>query len=423
MKLGKPENVNYCATVVKIKNIIPLDNCDNVVATTIFGFQAIISKDTAIGTLGIVFPVETQLSHEYCSENNLYRHAEYNVDPEHKGYIEDNRRVKAVKFRGHTSNALFMSLSSVAFAGVDIEDLKEGDEFDKIGDHLICKKYVVPVKAGRGNGQVAQYKVFTRVDTRFMPEHFSTENYFRNDRNIDPEQEIIVTQKLHGTSVRIGNTIVKRKLSLLEKLARLVGVEVKTSEYDYVYGSRRVIKDSNNPDHKHYYDTDIWTTKGKELIGSIPEGFILYAEIIGWTQEGKAIQTSYHYMVPAKDCKLYVYRIAFVNEKGLVTDLGWDQIKEFCSQRGILYVPELWRGKHKDFKPLAYLDKQLFTEFATAIRPGEDDIVDEGVCIRVDNRITPAIFKAKSPKFFEHETKLLDKGEEDMESAEVEEVV
>jgi hypothetical protein len=30
----------------------------------------------------------------------------------------------------------------------------------------------------------------------------------------------------------------------------------------------------------------------------------------------------------------------------------------------------------------------------------------------------PEIYKAKSPAFLEHETKLLDKGEEDLESAE-----
>lgn len=117
MKIDKLQNPNYCATVVKIKNIIPLENCDNVVATTIFGFQAIVGKDTKIGDIGIVFPAETQLSDEYCYENNLYRHADKNRNEGEKGYIEDNRRVKAVKFRGNPSSCLFASLESLKFNG------------------------------------------------------------------------------------------------------------------------------------------------------------------------------------------------------------------------------------------------------------------------------------------------------------------
>src|SRR5689334_22227169 len=108
MKFQAPANTNYAATVVTIKNIIPLENCDNIVATSLFGFQAITSKDTTVGTTGIVFPAECQLSDEFCKQNNLYRHGEFNVDHGKAGYLEDNRRVRAIKFRGHRSDCLFM---------------------------------------------------------------------------------------------------------------------------------------------------------------------------------------------------------------------------------------------------------------------------------------------------------------------------
>ncbi len=118
MKINKPTNPNYCATVVTIKNKLDLAGCDNVVGTTIFGYQAIISKQTEVGTPGIIFPAETQLSDTYCTENNMYRHAENNRDKIVKGYIEDSRRVRAIKFRGHVSNALFMPLSSLSYLGI-----------------------------------------------------------------------------------------------------------------------------------------------------------------------------------------------------------------------------------------------------------------------------------------------------------------
>jgi hypothetical protein len=63
------------------------------------GLQALVSKDYKEGDLYVIFPAEVQLSHEFCSNNNLYRHSELNANPEAKGYIEDNRRVKAVKLR------------------------------------------------------------------------------------------------------------------------------------------------------------------------------------------------------------------------------------------------------------------------------------------------------------------------------------
>jgi len=132
----KPENENYCATIVRIKNIIPLENCDNVVATTIFGFQAIVGKAAQIGDAGIVFTTETQLSDQFAAANNLYRHAERNGNPTLKGYLEDNRRVRAVKFRGHISNALFLPLSAIAFTGVNVDDLEEGDVFGRGPGHI-----------------------------------------------------------------------------------------------------------------------------------------------------------------------------------------------------------------------------------------------------------------------------------------------
>lgn len=101
MKFEKPKNENYCATVTEIKNIVPLDNCDNIQGTIIFGNHVIIGKDVQVGDVGIYFPPETQLSNEYLSENNLYRDATLNKDQTKKGYFEVNGRVRTAKLRGY----------------------------------------------------------------------------------------------------------------------------------------------------------------------------------------------------------------------------------------------------------------------------------------------------------------------------------
>jgi hypothetical protein len=51
MHLTKPENENYAATVVSIKEVHPLEGCDNVQGTIIFGFQAIVGKDVRPGDM------------------------------------------------------------------------------------------------------------------------------------------------------------------------------------------------------------------------------------------------------------------------------------------------------------------------------------------------------------------------------------
>jgi len=416
LKLLTPENANYAAVVVKIKHLVPLEGCDNVVGTPLLGFQAIVGKDTTPDTLGIVFPAETQLSEEYARLNNLHRHGNLNDDEGAKGYLEDNRRVKAMKFRGHRSDCLFMPLSSLGYIKkLDVSQFEEGDTFDRIGDNLICNKYVV--KRTRKEQRLEKNKEkFIRVEKKFLPEHYDSDNYFRNADTIPSEREVIVTQKLHGTSIRIGNTIVARKLSLLEQVARRLGVQVRQTEHDYVFGSRKVIKDVNNPNQNHFYTTDIWSEEGKKLEGSVPENYLLYGELVGWTPEGSPIQKHYTYNVPHGTCDLYIYRVAIVNPAGLVCDLSHDQMVEFCRDRGIRTVPVVWRGKYKDFNVEEFIDKRFQDEgYAGVVPLDKDSPVDEGVCIRVDG-IAPYILKAKGPEFYAHETTMLDQEAEDLEA-------
>lgn len=417
MKLLTPENDNYAAVVTSLKSITPLQGCDNVVGTPIFGFQAIVGADSQPGDLGIVFPAETQLSEEYARKNNLHRHGSLNDDEGSQGYLEDNRRVRAMKFRTHRSDCLFMPLESLAYIKeLDITDLKEGDSFDKIGDHDICNKYVVK-RTGREQRLEKNKEKFIRVDKKFMPEHYDSDQWYRNQDVVPDNTTVIVTQKLHGTSIRIGNTYVARKLSLVETLLRRVGVNVAQTEFDYVFGSRKVIKDPNNPNQNHYYSEDIWTTEGKKLEGLVPENFLIYAEMIGWTPEGAPLQKNYTYQVPEKTCDLYIYRVAFVNGQGLVVDLSWDQVVEFCRDRGLKTVPELWRGAKKDLLVDEWFVDKRFREdgYAQAVPLAKESPVDEGVCIRVDG-IAPYILKAKGPVFYEHETKMLDEEAVDVEA-------
>lgn len=415
MKLAQPVNANYAAVVVQITAINPLENCDNVVGTPLLGYQAIVSKDTKVGDIGIVFPAETQLSSDYCKYNNLYAHSEFNADPSVKGYINDKGRVKAVKFRGHRSDALFMPLTSLLcfknVFGSDIAELKVGDVFDNFVGNVVCQKYVIKVPESKVEKNKLAKKE-PRVDEKFLPRHFDTDNYFRNKDAIPAGTQVIVTAKLHGTSVRLGNVPVKRELKWYERLAKRFGVNVQEWQHDYIAGSRRVVKDPKDNDQNHFYATDVWTEALSLYKDSIPEGYVLYGELIGWTGD-KAIQPNYTYGLPQGTKALYVYRIAHINPQGISVDLSWDQVKEFCKDRGLTHVPEFGRFSTSELEESVedFLDVRFADELSYAgCLPLDKGLVDEGICIRVDG-LVPYILKAKSPKFLRYETDLFNEAE------------
>lgn len=439
MKYGTIKNPNYVATVVRVQALEDLEGLNNLRGLRMFGMQALVSKDVQVGDAGVLFSTEVQLSPDYARYNNLYRHTNENEDPTKTGYLEDNRRVKAIKLRGHRSDSLFMPLASFAYLGVKPEDFTEGDVFDSINGTEVLQKYVIREPRGN-NGPVARSR---KVDVKNFPVHFDTENYWRNVENIPQSALVTVTQKLHGTSIRIGRATVQRDLSFFERIAARLGVKVQQTESKFVVGSRTVVKsldgEADSAGHSHYYAADEWTKYVYEhtsLPYNLPDGFLVYGELIGYTSEGAAIQKNYTYEEDST-AKLYVYRVAAITPGGIVVDLTWDQVKRFCQDNGLAWVPELWRGAHHDFDADKWMDKRYYDIYKwvnTVYYPGPESgpppfvdaplrlsdkgTVDEGVCIRYEGPNGPYILKAKSPIFLGHESGLLDSGEKDIESEE-----
>lgn len=438
MTLNPPKNANYSAVVVRVPRTIELPNCDNVHAVPIFGSQAITQKSVQEGDLMLYFPAEVQLSPEYCRVNNMYRHSELNADPEIKGYIEDNRRVKAMKFRGHRSDALLMPISSLSFITQKLpvpppgeRYHHEGDTFDEYHGVEICRKYV---PAGLKEARPGAEKT-PRLSLKSFPEHLDTDNYWRNAHKIRPEAgPLTVTQKLHGTSGRWGRVLVDRKLSFWERLAKRLGIKVQEQEYQLVAGSRRVVKGVSE-NEQHFYDTDLWSVWAAKIGGLIPDGFIVYGEIIGWTPEGSPIQPNYTYDLPKGQNELYVYRVARIDERGLVTDLSWPAVKDFCRDRGLKWVPGVDHyGSKLDLEEMLNdtLDRNFARNWAGnwidgteigwyfAEQPvplSDPKSPDEGYVVRQDGREL-LLLKAKSPLFLRGESKALDKGEVGIEELE-----
>lgn len=431
---------NYSATVIKVPKVGKVPNSDRLRFFNALGIQVIVddSWEAREGELALLFPAEVQLSHEYTAGNGLYRQSlELNTNRTDAGYLEANRRVRAIKLRGNISNGLVMPITSLNRTVNNLSYEKafftEGDVFDTLDGAEICRKYVVPVKesAVANKADARNRKAFKRVDEIFLPQHYDTAQWFRESHTLEADDELIITQKLHGTSVRLANTIVKRKLTKREKFAqKFLGANISETYYDYVAGSRKVIKDPKNGKQEHWYGTDVWTKALEKYKDQIPKGYIVYGELVGYTEGGGAIQAGHTYECEPGENELYVYRVAIINEDARMIDLSWDQVRMFCKDHGLKNVPELGRDYKEQFEPESFDEKAFATDMVydrmgyaydsedtpVALSPGGTG-KDEGIAIRVERSLQPEFFKIKNKSHYEYETKQLDTGEVDMESA------
>lgn len=407
---------NYAAVVVRVEQLYDLDGLDRLKGLRVLGFQALVSKDVALGDLMVVFVAGSQLAPEFAAANNLYRHQNLNSDTTKAGYFEDNARVKAIKMRGNQSDAFAIQVSALELVLGYVPELLPGQQFDTIDGHEFCHKFVLKTRGKGLNGENGGTVSAKLVPDELFPEHYDTAQYNRNRDRYAPDDYVVVTQKIHGTSVRIGNVPVKRKLTLREKLARFFGVKVQEFENSFVVGSRRVTKSVNGQTKPgaHYYADDLWSSAAAHLKESIPPGFIVYAEIVGWTAGGAAIQKGYTYHLTPNNSETYVYRVTSINENGDQFDLGWHDVEKFCFLNGLKTVPVLWSGHHAIFEVVSetFIDQRFFPTFPNAIALSDPKSVDEGVCIRSQNGV---VTKHKSPIFLGHESALMDKETVDIE--------
>ncbi len=258
-----------------------------------------------------------------------------------------------------------------------------------------------------------------------------------------PDSIISISDKWHGTSVVIGNLLAKRELPWYERLAKSFGVKVQESEYAIVTSSRKVIKSVNGQARdtdQHYYTSDVWSYWSDRIKGGIPAGYTVYGEIVGYTATGEPVQKGYaygctpHVGAASSNSRLLVYRVTFTNADGSVFELPWLQMCGWCLVRGIETVPTLYWGRagvsagdlvpHLDGEDLRdwrdsflqYLENAYVNDGDCPHNPG---MPAEGIVVRIDHADgTCTALKLKNYRFLEHETKLLDAGEDNLEDSE-----
>ena len=431
----------YCGYVVKVEKIRKHENADRLQIATFFGNDTVVGLDTQMGQMGIYFPVDGQLSAEFCAANDLVRRKDENGNPA-GGYLDpDKRNIKAVKLRGEKSDGLFMPITCLASFG-PISDLKVGDTIDIFNGVEICKKYIPKRQhrsysgGGKGSG---------KAKANFAPtfyEHVDTAQlaYSLGDFHIGDTVELSL--KMHGTSARTGYLpLVKRaKPTLWERIRRRPGKEY--TEYGYVTGTRRVVLDDKHSGG-FYSDNEFRHQMAKKFEGKLRKGEVVYYEIVGFVNESTPImasvknskikdkafskqygeETVFSYGCNrygdwewdtqdssgdiAPRCEVYVYRMTMTNEDGDVVEMSPDQVRYRCEQMGVKTVPVFERfiiphylPDHEDIEvnPGEYVLRKV-EEYFDGPDPIGKTHVREGVVARIVNRPNIAVYKHKNFNF------------------------
>ena len=253
-----------------------------------------------------------------------------------------------------------------------------------------------------------------------------TSMLYKNLHKIKPDDLISVTYKMHGTSGISSKVLCKRPLKWYEKFLIKLGIKVVNTEYDYIYSSRKVIKNPDlNPNAQHYYNEDIWGIAHNEVKDFLQAGMTLYYEIVGYLPSGAEIQKGYDYGCKPKEHEIRIYRITYTNPEGKVFEFSAKQVQDWCHKNGLTPVPQLFYNYAFNLTEgiPANSDEEWREIFLGQVKKyyNEQDcyicknkVPEEGCVIRIEGLDFEA-YKQKSNRFYELETKNLDKGESNIE--------
>ena len=370
----------YCGYITRLKNVRKHSNADRLQLADCFGNTVIVGLEYTEGQLGVYFPVDGQLSVEFCTANDLVRRKDENGNPA-GGYLDpEKRNIKAMKLRGEKSDGLFMPLTALANF-TTVSDLKEGDTITVLNGVEICKKYI-PKRNRSGEWHGGSKGRKTKVD--FCPtfaQHVDTEQLAYNLSAFKTGDVVELTLKMHGTSGRTGYLPLRKEkpLNWFQKLFKKHPDIY--YEYGYVTGTRRVVLD-NTHDGGYYDDNSFRLRMAEKFEGKLHKGETVYYEIVGFVNDQTPIMASVknskisdkaftkqygeetvfsygcdpngeweekHYCaapdcldfdatIPPR-CQVYVYRMTMTNEDGDVIEYSPEQMRMRCDQMGVKYVP------------------------------------------------------------------------------------
>jgi hypothetical protein len=403
--------MSHYAFYAEVESIRAIPKADRIQVATIMGYDVVTSKSTKPGDRGILIIEGAQVDQDFALTHDLLRkHPE--TGEKLGGYLEDNRRVRAIRMRGQNSEGIFVT--------AEVED-------DQLGDAVegVAVKYQTPAQLRARSQSEAKIK-----KPQAFPVHYDTAKlrHAALDLLRPGLARVAITEKLHGTSGRTASVREESLTALARAWNFLVFCLVwlvsfgkddhETREansilsiapsvtHTLISGTRRVILDPDGPGEKGMaYRQDVHNA----LASIIHDGERWYYEIVGYGDNGVPIMPPHdgeHYSYGCERggeglgdrFKIYVYRVVDPNGN----ELGISKIEDLIETRadnaqwintppvlGYIEAADLGddpRGK------LMSAAKSHADGWQSSLGPSH---IREGVCLRSENAdgycVSPAV--------------------------------
>jgi RNA ligase (TIGR02306 family) len=249
-------------------------------------------------------------------------------------------RLRAARLRGVYSQGLLVPAPDTHAFG------------DRVDESFGVTYHRAPEPEGDGPARV------TRKPSRQPMPVYSVDSLKKLPRLFDEGEEVVVTEKIHGTNFRFG--WVRRKL---------LGIPL---GWKFVVGSHRVIKDGTGT---NWYGEDLWRQAAEAM--RLAErtrnrkGIAFYGELYGYTPTGKAIQDLTYGRTPARGPGLAVFDIKRISGDQW---LPFNEREMTCRELGLPTVPVLRVAPYS-------LELLELAEGKTTMDPAKCAHVREGVVI------------------------------------------
>jgi len=299
--------------VVAIDDIKEHPNADRLELAEVKGWQCVVGKGQfKPGDYAVYLPIDSILPDDL--EQRLF-------PPDAKVKLKKSR-IRTAKIRGAISQGMLVDLE---VCGLDPAQWKPGmSVMEKLG----VTKYEPPTKDAPGYVKAIEgnRKGF-RNPNPFFAKYTDMQHLQNRPRAIAPAEDVMITEKIHGTSFRCG-WVEGYPVTLWQKIKDFFGI----LGHQFVVGSRNCEITARS---KTFYGDDVYSKIAKrymlkELLGM---GVVIYGEIYG-----DGIQKGYCYGMLG-DIDLVVYEVK-VRDKWM----NPDEAREFCELYGLPFVPVLYRG-------------------------------------------------------------------------------
>ena len=266
--------------VCKVEKVEKHPNADKLSIVTIKGWNCIVGLDQyKAGDLCIYCPPDSIIPNNLIEKHNLE-------------FLKKNGKVGIVKLRKIVSQGLILDINDLpanvkAKEGLNVADIlgikkweppepgfQAGKKKEKISDYfmmLVRREITVRRFASKTVGIIKDriFKKKRKLNPLF--DVYTDIENIKNYQNVFQDgEDVIITEKIHGTNVRYGH-LPKVKKSLFNK-----------DSHEFCYGSHKV-QICGNRGKNCFYGEDVYGKIAEKLqiADKLPENIVLYGEIFG----------------------------------------------------------------------------------------------------------------------------------------------